>query len=94
MSGAHTSFISSTYWTESVGPVAALATISKLSRVDAPSHVARIGNRVMEHWRRHAQRHGLPVITGENFPCFAMFRFQHEQADALRTLYTQCRRAG
>ena len=29
MSGANGSFISSTYWTESVGPVAALATLRK-----------------------------------------------------------------
>ena len=36
MQAAQKSFISSTYWTEGVGPVAALATIHKMQRVDVP----------------------------------------------------------
>ena len=43
MQAAQDSFISSTYWTEGVGPVAALATVHKMQRVDVPGHVAAIG---------------------------------------------------
>ncbi len=89
MDGAHRSFISSTYWTESVGPVAALATVRKMQAVDVPAHVARIGRAVIGHWREAARRHGLPVETDEARPCLAHFSFKHEQADVLRTLYTQ-----
>jgi glutamate-1-semialdehyde 2,1-aminomutase len=88
MAGAHGSFISSTYWTESVGPVAALATIRKMQAIDVPAHVARIGARVQQSWEECGRRHGLPVHVG-GFPCLAHFRFEHEKADALRTLYTQ-----
>jgi len=89
MDGAHGSFISSTYWTESVGPAAALATLAKMKEVNVPAHVARIGRAVSALWRLHAKIHGLPVIVGDGYPCLAHFQFQHPQAEALRTLYTQ-----
>jgi glutamate-1-semialdehyde 2,1-aminomutase len=88
MAGAQNSFISSTYWTEGVGPVAALATLQKMQAVDVPSHIARVGSRVQSQWEDSARLRGLPVQVG-GFPCLASFRFDHPQADALRTLYTQ-----
>lgn len=88
MAGAHGSFISSTYWTESVGPVAALATLRRMQEVDVPAHVARVGARVQRFWEEGGRRYGLPVHVG-GYPCLAHFRFDHEKADVLRTLYTQ-----
>jgi glutamate-1-semialdehyde 2,1-aminomutase len=89
MAGALSSFISSTYWTEAVGPVAALATLDKLQRVDVPAHAERIGRRMQEHWRRLAAKHGLPVSVPDDYPCLAHFSFEHELSEELRTLYTQ-----
>ena len=89
MEGAHTSFISSTNWTESVGPVAALAAIRKMQTIDVPAHVAHVGRRVMNYWNESAARYGLPVDTGDGRPCLAHFTFKHEQREVLRTLYTQ-----
>ena len=89
MEGAHNSFISSTYWTESVGPTAALATIRKMMKNDIPAHVARIGDMIADYWQIHAEKHGLPVIAGDGYPCLAHFRFDHELKEELRTLYTQ-----
>ena len=88
MNGAHDSFISSTYWTESTGPVAAVATLRKMAIVDVPGHVANVGNGVMQQWRRAAEKYQLPVITG-GYPSLAHFSFQHEDSEKLRTLYTQ-----
>ena len=88
MDGVHHSFISSTYWTESVGPVAALATLKKMKAVDVPKHIAAIGNAVMELWRKFGAKHGLKVLT-DGYPCLAHFKFDHPQADELSTLYTQ-----
>ena len=48
MQAAQESFISSTYWTEGVGPVAALATMRKMQRVDVPGHMAAIGTRLRD----------------------------------------------
>jgi len=88
MEGAHSSFISSTYWTEGVGPVAALATLEKMARIDVPAHVARIGGKVQEHWKELGEKHGLPVVVA-NHPCLAGFHFEHELRQELRTLYVQ-----
>ena len=89
MSGAHDSFISSTYWTECVGPVAALATLAKMKTVDVPAHVARMGAGVMEHWRKAGEKHDLPVVLDDGYPCLAHVGFDHEKSGAIRTLYTQ-----
>ncbi len=89
MEGAHASFISSTYWTESIGPAAALATLRKMRRLDVPSYVEKAGRTVMEIWRGGAGKHGLPLVVEDAYPCLAHFHFEHEAANELRTLYTQ-----
>ncbi len=89
MAGAHESFISSTYWTESVGPTAALAVLDQLQSADVPAHIARIGSAVVRHWQRLGSKHGLPVTTDGGFPCLAHFKFDHASEPELRTLYTQ-----
>lgn len=89
MEGAHKSFISSTYWTESIGPAAALATIRKMREVNVPEHVAHIGSLVKDEWRRHAENHNLAAVVDDGYPCLGRFRFEHELASELRTLYVQ-----
>ena len=89
MEGAHASFISSTYWTEGIGPAAALATLEKMERVDVPAHAADIGNQVLAYWKRYSAVHGLPAVFDSGYPSLAHFHFDHPKADELRTLYTQ-----
>jgi len=89
MEGAHTSFISSTYWTESVGPTAALAALRKMKAIDIPAHAQHIGTMVMDLWREMGAKHGLPVVVPESFPGLAHFAFDHPLANELKTLYTQ-----
>lgn len=88
MEGAQTSFISSSYWTDGIGPAAALATLDKLDALDVRGHVARIGSHVQQAWREAATRHGLP-ITVQGYPCVPFFSIDHPKAAALKTLYTQ-----
>ncbi|MDW7657622.1 MAG: class III aminotransferase, partial [Bacillota bacterium] len=89
MEGAHRSFISSTYWTEGIGPTAALATLRKMERVKAHEHAAQIGAAVSTAWKAHAAEQGLRIHTGDGYPCLAHFRFLDENSETLRTLYTQ-----
>jgi glutamate-1-semialdehyde 2,1-aminomutase len=89
MEGAHTSFISSTYWTESIGPAAALAAVSKMRRINVPAHVERIGRRAMDIWRKCGLKYHLPLAVDDGYPCLAHFRFDHQEANELRTYYTQ-----
>ncbi len=89
MQGCHGSFISSTQWTESIGPTAALASLEKMERTRVTEHVAHVGGRAQAIWRQAALKHGLPVVVDEHYPCLSHFAFDHDQKDALRTLYTQ-----
>lgn len=90
MDAAQRAFISSTYWTERIGPTAALATIRKIRARDVPAHLAAIGDRMRDGWRAAAKDHGLDVVVRGIAP-LPSFAFQYgDDSIALRTLYTQC----
>lgn len=89
MSGAHESFISSSYWTEGIGPAAALATLEKMEKVRAWEQVNQTGTLLQSLLREAAADTGLPVKIG-GYPCMPSLNFDHEQGAALKTLYTQC----
>lgn len=88
MDAAQQSFISSTYWTESIGPTAAIATIHKLIETDTPRHLHKIGSIIKEGWNKLGEKHqlklkiyGLPVLCG--------FSFDYPNPLELKTLFTQ-----
>ena len=89
MEAAQRCFISSTSWSERTGPVAALATVRKLRALRVPAHLSAMGERMRAGWETAAARHGLPVATKGIAP-LPVFAFQHAEARALATLYTQC----
>ena len=88
MQAAQDSFVSSTYWTERIGPVAALATIRKYRRCNVAEHLDNIGRLVQEGWKSAASRHGLKVdVSG--IPPLGHFAFDYPNGQAIRTLFTQ-----
>ena len=89
MEAAQDSFVSSTYWTESIGPTAALATITKMHAIDVAAHVERIGTQIQQGWRRLAAKHGLPLSVS-GLPALTAFHLDHDDEKALITLFTQC----
>jgi len=89
MQAAQTSFISSTYWTEAIGPTAALATIKKMREVNVSEHVTKVGKMVQEGWKKLADKHGIKLKIG-GLPAITHFSLDYgEQAQAIRTLFTQ-----
>ena len=88
MEAAQSAFISSTYWTERIGPAAALATIRKHRACNVPQHLRRIGELVRSGWRAAADRAGLSITIG-GLPPMTSFAIQHAQAQAAATLFTQ-----
>ena len=63
MQAAQSTFISSTNWTDRVGPVAALATIKKYCENNVDKHLIEIGNGVKKIWEEEAITSGLKVST-------------------------------
>lgn len=91
MQAAQSSFISSTYWTEAIGPTAALATIKRMGELDLPAAVREAGVRVQKGWCMAAQKHGLDVeVVG--LPALTSINFMLENdgdRKAVQTLMTQ-----
>jgi glutamate-1-semialdehyde 2,1-aminomutase len=89
MDAAQSSFISSTYWTERIGPTAALATIDKLRAKNVVPHLSDIGKAIGAGWKKSAKKHGLVIDVLDFVPPLITFSFEHDNALALHTLFTQ-----
>jgi len=88
MGAAQETFISSTYWTERIGPVAALATINKIKKEHVPAHLMKVGKKVQNGWNRLTKEHGLAISISGIMP-LGHFSFEHGKPLVLRTLFTQ-----
>jgi glutamate-1-semialdehyde 2,1-aminomutase len=88
MEAAQSTFISSTMWTERIGPTAALATIKKHKNVDAGTHLVAIGNQVQQGWARLAEKNGLRIQVG-GIPPLSHFSFEHDDGLAMKALFVQ-----
>ena len=67
MKKAENTFISSTFWGERTGYIAALATIGEFKRLDAFKKVKTNGKKIKEIWLNLSKKHNLPIkIMGTN----------------------------
>lgn len=88
MEAAQISFISSTYWTDRIGPAAALATLERIKRNDVPGYITGMGKRIQSGWRTIAGKYGVEIEISGIEP-LSHFSFRCENGLALKTLFTQ-----
>lgn len=88
MKVAQETFISSTYWTDRIGPSAALATIKKFIARDVSKHLIASGRKVRDGWNRLAVKHGLAIDVSGMLP-LSHFSFKDTRHLELKTLFTQ-----
>jgi glutamate-1-semialdehyde 2,1-aminomutase len=88
MDAAQRSFISSTYWTERIGPVAALATIKKHREQDVGKHLMKIGQMIQEGWENLFTKYELSIHIG-GIPPMSHFTFEHEKSLVMKALFVQ-----
>jgi len=88
MESAQRTFISSTCWTERVGPAAALATIGKHRSLDVGRRLQELGGKVQECWRSAAEATRLPVSVGGMLP-LGHFGFRAGDEFMLKALFVQ-----
>jgi glutamate-1-semialdehyde 2,1-aminomutase len=88
MESAQSTFISSTFWTERIGPVAALKTLEVMERESSWNMITKSGLGIRERWQKLAEKYdlkidhwGLPALTG--------YTFKGNNALAYKTLITQ-----
>ncbi|MBI5801624.1 MAG: aminotransferase class III-fold pyridoxal phosphate-dependent enzyme [Verrucomicrobia bacterium] len=75
MDAANESFISSSYWTDGIGPAAALACIGKMQRLGVQARVWALGERMQQGLRDIAARHPALNIKVGGQPCAPSFAF-------------------
>ncbi|MDP2650089.1 MAG: aminotransferase class III-fold pyridoxal phosphate-dependent enzyme, partial [bacterium] len=88
MQAAQGTFISSTYWTDRTGPAAALATLKKMKKLNVPKRIAKAAAQMRAGWASAAKKHGLNIKIGGTVP-YNLFSFLYDDAQALKTLFTQ-----
>jgi glutamate-1-semialdehyde aminotransferase len=88
MEAAQETFISSTYWTERIGPTAAIATIKKMEQEKVTEHIDKIGNQIGIGWKNLAKKYDLNISVIEP-NSLIMFKFNYDNANELKTLFTQ-----
>jgi glutamate-1-semialdehyde aminotransferase len=88
MEAAQKTFISSTFWTERIGPTAALKSLEVMRRIESWNIITERGTKMQKGWAELASRHGLQIsISG--IPSLSTYSFNGENALKYKTLLTQ-----
>lgn len=87
MEAAERSFISSTNWTERIGPAAAVATVRKHLAHDVGARLVAVGSAVQDGWRQAAAAAGLDLAVS-GIPPLSHLEFTASPLP-LATLFTQ-----
>ena len=88
MEAAQTSFISSTFWTERIGPSAAIKTLEVMERLQSWNYITETGLQIRQKWQNLADTHGLK-IEHWGLPALTGYSFASDKNLEYKTLVTQ-----
>jgi glutamate-1-semialdehyde 2,1-aminomutase len=88
MEAAQSTFISSTFWTERIGPTAALKTLEVMEREKSWERITQTGCAIGQRLQALAQKHELPIEV-HGLPALTNFGFPVRDALKYKTLITQ-----
>jgi glutamate-1-semialdehyde aminotransferase len=86
MQAAQSTFISSTNWTDRIGPVAALATINKYNKHAVHNHIINIGTQTQKIWTEMAAKNNLKILVS-GLPTLAAFQFESDFSMQMQTRF-------
>jgi glutamate-1-semialdehyde 2,1-aminomutase len=88
MKFADVTFMSSTFWTERIGPSAALKTLEVMERKKTWKTISKMGEYIKQKWKILSKKHKLPIqIFGLNSLCG--FKILSKKSNLYKTLITQ-----
>ena len=88
MESAQNTFISSTFWTERIGPTAGLATLKEMEKVKSWEIITAKGKTIKNNWRKLASNHNIDIkITGMD--ALATFIIESDNWLKYKTYITQ-----
>jgi glutamate-1-semialdehyde 2,1-aminomutase len=88
MKAAESTFISSTFWTERIGSVAALATLRVMEKERSWEKITASGEYITNKWQELANHFELPITTS-GLAALTTFAFKSKNALAYKTLISQ-----
>lgn len=88
MEAAQTSFISSTFWTERIGPTAALKTLDVMDQIKSWKLITETGKTIQHRWKALAEKYQLNIDVW-GIPALPGFTIHGENPLAYKTLITQ-----
>jgi glutamate-1-semialdehyde 2,1-aminomutase len=88
MSEAQESFISSTFWTERVGPTAALATLKEMKRTRSWAKITNLGNYLIKGWKYLGEKYKVDFNIS-SLPALATMNFTSDKKLEYKTFLTQ-----
>jgi glutamate-1-semialdehyde 2,1-aminomutase len=78
MNYANSTFISSTFWTERIGSVAALETLKVMKKIESWKIISKIGKKIKLQWEQLSKAHNLNIfIKGLDAICSFSFENNH-----------------
>ena len=88
MEAAQNTFISSTFWTERIGPTAGVATLKVMEKIKSWETITNTGNEIKKRWQELANKYQLS-ISQWGLPALAGFSFNSDNNLAYKTYITQ-----
>ena len=88
MQAVQSTFISSTFWTERIGPSAALATLEEMERFESYKQITETGTSLKKIWVDIFEKYGLEVNIG-GLEALATFNFKKIDHLKAKTYITQ-----
>jgi len=88
MQAAQQTFISSTFWTERIGPSAALKTLEVMERMKSWETITETGNNISNRWEILSDKYELDIKTW-GLPALSGFTFNSQNDLSYKTFITQ-----
>jgi len=88
MKYANSTFISSTFWTERIGPAAALATLDLMKKIKSWEIISATGVKIKKNWLRISNNHKLKIKI-EGLDALPRFNFESKFNLHYKTFITQ-----
>ena len=88
MEEAQSTFISSTFWTERIGPTAAIATLNQMKKIESWKIISDYGKKIQEGWKDIASSNDIKISI-QGLPALSNFSFLGKNSNIYKTFITQ-----
>ena len=88
MEATQKTFISSTFWTERIGPTAAIKTLEIMDKEKSWSRITELGNYMRRIWKKNAKKYDINITINGLVPV-STYYFNHKDNLKFKTYLTQ-----